>query len=57
MTITDSLDNTDAADAILKAARRHFDIGEPLVIRSIALFHETHPGDDFRLLQRYQFGQ
>ena len=57
MTITDSLDNTDAADAILKAARRHFDIGEPLVIRSIALFHETNPGDDFRLLQRYQFGQ
>ncbi|MFZ6687289.1 DUF1045 domain-containing protein [Undibacterium sp. SXout11W] len=56
MTLTDSLDNTDSAEAILRAARRHFDIGEPLIIRSIALFHETNPDEDFRLLQRYPFG-
>ncbi|MFZ6864316.1 DUF1045 domain-containing protein [Undibacterium sp. Ji67W] len=56
MTLTDSLDNTDSAEAILRAAQSHFDIGEPLVIRSIALFHETNPGEDFRLLKRYPFG-
>ncbi|MBC3862776.1 DUF1045 domain-containing protein [Undibacterium jejuense] len=56
MTITDSLNNTDSVDAMLKAAGRHFDIGEPLVIRSIALFHEAHPGENLRLLRRYPFG-
>jgi len=56
MTLTDALNNTDAAAAILQAARRHFDIGEPLMIQSIALFHEAEPGDDFKLLRRYPFG-
>ncbi|MFZ6726645.1 DUF1045 domain-containing protein [Undibacterium sp. MH2W] len=55
MTLTDALNNTDAADAIERGARRHFDIAEPLSIQSIALFVEAAPGDPFTLVRRYSF--
>ena len=55
MTLTDALNNTDATTAIFQAAQKHFDIGEPLIISSIALFHEANPGDEFTLLRRYAF--
>ncbi|MFZ6848647.1 DUF1045 domain-containing protein [Undibacterium sp. RuRC25W] len=55
MTLTDALNNTDAAEAIERGARQHFDIGEPLIIHSIALFYEAASGDDFQLLRHYAF--
>ena len=56
MTLSDSLHNTDSADAIVAAAQRFFAISEPLVIRSIALFTEAEPGADFMLHRHFRFG-
>ena len=53
MTLTDALDNTDAAAAIQHAAEQHFAIAEPLQIKDIALFAEQQPGADFALIRRY----
>lgn len=56
ITLSDSLHNTDSADAIVAAAQRFFAISEPLVIRSIALFTEAGPGADFMLHRHFRFG-
>ena len=53
MTLSDNVTDQTMADALYQAARRLFDLSEPLRIASVCVFSESSPGANFQLLKRY----